>query len=164
MALNYPMFLNLLRNTDRVLERQGARCDVVHDETLEFQGAFTEGVEMFKRVGKLETVIEDGTLARLSTASYDSFETGSSAERSGLQAADVLVSSIGRAAKKLAQGRELGDREAALLGLAMGHELTLFMTGQLDRLHGVGSDQQIINLHKVANEAWKRYLDARSEG
>lgn len=164
MALNYPMFLNLLRNTDRILERQKARCDVVHDATFEFEGALAEGVEIFKRVGKLETFVEDGTLARLSTASYDSFQTASSAAHPGLQAADVLVSSIGKVAKKQAQGRDVDPRERTLLGLGMGHEMSLFRTGALPRLPGVGSDDQIIGLHVLATEALKRYLDAKASG
>lgn len=162
MALNFPMFLNLLRSTDQMLERQGARCGVVHDATLEFEGALAEGVAQFKRVGKLETIMEDGTVSRLSTASYDSFRTASSVEHPGLQAADVLASSIGKAAKKVAQGRDLDDRESALVGLAMGHELSLFLTRKIERLPGVGSDEQIMGLHTIANRAWKRYLDARS--
>ena len=79
-----------------------------------------------------------------------------------MQAADVLVSSIGKVAKRQAQGRDIDPRERTLLGLGMGHEMSLFRTGSLPRLPGVGSDGQIIGLHMLATEAWKEYLDARS--
>ena len=82
----------------------------------------------------------------------------------GLQAADVLVSSIGKVAKKQAQGRDIDPRERSLLGLGMGHEMCLFRTGALPRLPGVGSDEQIIGLHMLATEALKQYLDANASG
>jgi hypothetical protein len=162
MSLNFPVFLNLLRNTDPIIEARRGRCRVVHDETLQFQTAMAQGVSLFRRVGKLDVPSEDGSASRLSAGSFHSFTTGKSKESLPLQAADILASSVFRVAKKSRGGTPLPSHEQPLAALAMGHELPMAITGALPQVPGIGSDDDIVNLHRFVYEATTEYYKTKA--
>jgi hypothetical protein len=153
MSLNFPVFLNFLRNLDVLLANINGRCDIVHDENRYFESVFRQGVEVFGRTGPVDVVTEDGIPARLSTSSFRSFRTDSSKTSPALQAADILASSIFRVAKRTNEQMELTREEGVLAALSIGHEAAFAMTGGLRKVPGMGSDEDISRLHGAAFDA-----------
>lgn len=155
MSLNFPVFLNFMRNLDMLMH--GAVIDVVHDETLQFEAAFRQAIELFGKLGRVDIRTEDGTPWRLSPGSYRSFRTRDSREVIGLQAADTMATSVFRVAKRAHNDEPLTEDEEPLAALALGHEAAFTVTGDFPRAPGMGSEAELARLHGRAFQAAQRY-------
>ncbi|PRQ08744.1 DUF3800 domain-containing protein [Enhygromyxa salina] len=155
MSLNFPVFLNFMRNLDMLMH--GAVLDVIHDETLQFEAVFRQGVELFGKLGRIDVRVEDGTAWRLSAGSYRSFTTRDSKDVIGLQAADIMAASVFRVAKRAHDDEPLTNEEEPLAALALGHEAALTVTGDFPRAPGMGSGAELTRLHLRAFQAAQRY-------
>ena len=162
MSLNFPVFLNFMRNLDMLVH--GAQIDVIHDETLQFEAAFRQAVQLFGQIGAVDVRTEDGTPWRLSPGSYRSFTTLDSKNVIGLQAADIMAASVYKVAKRAHDDEPLSDDEVPLAALALGHEAAFTMTGDFPRLPGMGSEAELARLHGSAFRAAQRYYDTSGAG
>lgn len=158
VSLNFPIFLNFLRNLDEIVVGRNGVCDIIHDETLQFESAFEQGVELFSRTGRVDVRGEDGTIYRASPESFKSFNTADSESLPALQAADVLASSIYRVAKRVARNETLRRKERPLAALSLGHLAPMAIAGRLSIIPGVGSKDEIMRLHKTAVDAAQEYF------
>ena len=161
MSLNFPAFLNFLRNLDPLLHN--AKVDVIHDETHRFEAAFQQAIDLFKKLGRVDIVTESGESWRLSPGSYRSFETRDSKTTIGLQAADILAASVYKVAKRAHDDEPLGDHEGPLATLALGHDFALAMEGAIQRLPGMGSEAELSRLHGLALHASLEYFGMRDQ-
>jgi hypothetical protein len=161
MSLNFPVFVNFMRNLDMLME--GAVIDVVHDETLQFEAAFRQAIELFGKVGRVDARTEDGTSWRLSPGSYRSFQTRDSKDVIGLQAADIMAASVFRVAKRAHNCEPLTDDEEPLAALALGHEAAFAITGHLPRVPGMGSGAELVRLHGLAFRAAQRHFQTADQ-
>ena len=159
MSLNFPVFLNFLRNLDTLLHN--AEVDVVHDETHRFEAAFREAIQLFERVGRVDIGTQSGQPWRLSPGAYRSFETRDSKASMGLQAADILAASIYKVAKRAHDNDELQGAEGQLAALGLGYDIALATNGAIPRLPGMGSEEELLRLHGLAFRASREFFESR---
>jgi hypothetical protein len=161
MSLNFPAFLHLIRQIDPFLEHMAAVCHVVHDETLQFEAALSQGVETFARIGRVEIRSQDGTPWRLSTGCFRSFKTANSRESLGIQAADVLASCVRLIAHRSVDRVDLSESEEDLAALAMGDNVMAAINKKGRGVPGIGSEDDLGHLHVSVLKATMAYLDRR---
>lgn len=111
-ALNTPVFFHLVKKADRFMDtKKGHQMVVVHDEIRSFEDALRRTVEIlsFPAGATPEYVGHDSELVRLGVQNVARFETAASSSVQGLQAADLLASSVARLARDLRHGRSWSD-------------------------------------------------------
>lgn len=106
-SLNVPAFKHLLGRVDAVSERAGHSYSVVHDRTCQFEAALSWAQQASKssRAATATLIAGRGAMLRPLLSSATSFATDDSDAEPALQAADLLATTIGKAATKaVAQG------------------------------------------------------------
>ncbi len=108
-ALNAPVFFHLVKAADRFIEimHPAERMVVVHDEIRAFAAVLERTVRALTVAADVspEFIGLDGEMVRLGVKQVAGFRVESSANVPGLQAADLLASSVARLARDVRNGR-----------------------------------------------------------
>jgi len=112
-SLNLPAYMHLLRYVDTSLDSVGT-YDVVHDATVEFEGLLREISNAFSVPGQpdVDLQLEAGLTYRGAFRNFAGFSISDSKTESALQAADLVASSVGRAARIAVTGLTNCTKEA----------------------------------------------------
>ncbi|MEI9942222.1 MAG: DUF3800 domain-containing protein [Pseudomonadota bacterium] len=119
-ALNIPALMHLLRYVDVHMDSRGA-YSVVHDTSVEFEALFTRVTKMFSASGSsaVDLTLEDGTRHRAALRNFTDFKMEDSKTEPILQVADLIASSIARAARIAASGTNANREARALTKFAL---------------------------------------------
>lgn len=131
MSLNLPVFVGFMRLADAWCEAITSKSGtVIHDETKEFKPAFEEVFELLGNVGtRPHQLLIGGRVVRFGVTHLQDFTTAESHSTPGLQAADVLASSIRHIATQLLKGETLDESERNLAAVALGLQLVHRLAG-----------------------------------
>jgi hypothetical protein len=101
-ALNLPALGHLTRSADRLMQVQGKRYVVVHDNNAEFEKLFTYWLPAISRrdAPHPDLLLPDGTLFRIALTNFDGISMAASATDPLLRVADMLASTVARVARE----------------------------------------------------------------
>jgi hypothetical protein len=118
-ALNVPALMHALRLVDRYVEFIGGMYRVIHDVNVQFEEPFRSTISSHQ-VGPdepCEILLPNGRRHRQFLRRMTTLEFANSKAVLGLQAADLLVSSVGRVTKKIPTPPEVWPVELQQLAL-----------------------------------------------
>jgi hypothetical protein len=111
-ALNAPLFLHLVKKADRVMEmHDGAKMVVVHDEIARFDRVFARALRNVTVPANASAEFRglDGEFVRIGIRNVARFEVSPSSTSFGVQAADLLATSVARLCRDAREGRAWSD-------------------------------------------------------
>ena len=125
MSLNLPVFVGFMRLADAWCEAITSKSGkVIHDESREFKSAFEEVFRLLGSVGRGPHHLRiGGRVVRFGVTHLQDFTTAVSHSTPGLQAADVLASSIRHVATRVLRVEALDEAERDLAAVALGLQL-----------------------------------------